>query len=80
MKIVSYMNYKDEGLNKWRLFMNKKVLLVIVLAKTTDLASQVQSPTSTHGLIGPLLMYRFMTMRAIMQAPYSPGPAISRIL
>ena len=32
MKIVSYMNYKDEGLNKWRLFMNKKVLLVIVLA------------------------------------------------
>ena len=32
MKIVNYMNYKDEGLNKWRLFMNKKVLLVIVLA------------------------------------------------
>ena len=32
MKIVSYMNCKDEGLNKWRLFMNKKVLLVIVLA------------------------------------------------
>ena len=48
--------------------------LTYSFSKNNGLSFSGTDPTSTHGLIGPLLMYRFMTMRAIMQAPYSPGP------
>ena len=53
--------------------------LLIALAKITGLVSRGQNLIFTLGLIGPLLMYRFMIMRAIMLVPYSPELEISRI-